>query len=86
MSLTITEGLMQSDLTDHTCMYVDGRWRASWLPDRILDRNQAITAMTIAEEVDRGRPHDVGLIVSLANELGLLGYEAVRMVNAPRSR
>lgn len=30
------------------------RWEVSWLPGRVLGRNQAISAMTIAERVGRG--------------------------------
>lgn len=85
MSLTITEGLMQSDLTDHSAVKVDGEWRVSWLPGKTLDRNQALTAMTIAEEVSRAAQvntnvANMGLIASLARELDLLCVEAVQMV------
>jgi hypothetical protein len=56
MSITITAERLTSDRTRHAATPVDpadpyGRWVVSWLPDRTLTRNQAITAMTLAEEV-----------------------------------
>jgi hypothetical protein len=92
MSLVITDGEMFSDQTRHTAQLrrFDGgsTWLVSWLPDRCLGRNQAITAMTIAEIVG-GR--GVGLsddpvwphIESFANELGLTGARAVVLASEP---
>lgn len=49
---------MTSDLTPHTAAYSQhagangqGAWIVSWLPMRLLDRNQTITALTLAEVV-----------------------------------
>lgn len=43
---------MTSDQTRHTARAADdGGWTVSWLPGRTLTRNQAVTAMTIAEAV-----------------------------------
>lgn len=54
MSTTITDVLMTSDQTRHRAVRVgqepDG-WVVSWIPDRGLTRDQAITAMTLAEVV-----------------------------------
>ena len=57
MSTRITDTEMTSDQTRHTATVVPGAvieggptaWSVSWLPGRLLLRNQAITAMTIAE-------------------------------------
>jgi hypothetical protein len=55
----ISDTEMTSDQTRHTAAVVPGAvieggptaWGVSWLPGRLLLRNQAITAMTIAEVV-----------------------------------
>lgn len=91
MNLNITDKLIESDDTDHYAEHVgNGGWCVTWLPDRVLDRNQAITAMTIAEEVSRtlqsgSSVADGGVIASLARELDLLCVDAVQMVmeNSP---
>lgn len=94
MALTITDQVMRSPDTAHTARNRgDGTWEVSWLPKRTqLDRNQALTAMTIAEEVGR-IPADAGpeaysgkfwaLIDSLADELGLTGPDAVTRASEP---
>jgi hypothetical protein len=91
----ITDSLMVSDNTRHTAARrPDGTWVLSWLPGRALDRNQAITGMTIAEAVaqiqEEGRaavidythrlwPH----IDGWAAELGLTGPDAVVRASTP---
>ena len=53
MALTINDRTMTSDRTHHTARLAPGeqhQWEVSWLPGRRLTRNQAITAMTLAEE------------------------------------
>jgi hypothetical protein len=49
------------------------RWRVSWLPERRLTRNQAITAMTLAAvHTPGGHPdHNPAAIAAVAAELGL---------------
>lgn len=51
MSTKITDTEMTSDLTRHAARAADGGWAVSWLPGRTLTRDEAITAMTIAEAV-----------------------------------
>lgn len=91
MTLTITDQVMRSPDTARN--RGDGTWEVSWLPQRTqLDRNQAVSAMTIAEEVGR-IPADAGpaaygndfwnLINSLADELGLSGAGAPARVTEP---
>jgi hypothetical protein len=56
MSIRITDTQMTSDQTRHTATAwpvpdEPTLWSVTWLPGRALTRNQAITAMTIAEMV-----------------------------------
>jgi hypothetical protein len=54
MSIRITDDQMICEETGHTAHRGDAGWRVSWLPGRTLDRNQAITAMTLGEAAGRG--------------------------------
>lgn len=64
VTMTINDTEMTSDQTRHTASVVLGvtveggptAWSVTWLPGRALTRNQAITAMTIAEAIGA---HDV---------------------------
>lgn len=84
MSIRITDEDMHSTATRHAARLAEGGWTVTWLPGRMLTRNQAITAMTIAEQTgihetcvpgpgDRIWPH----IKGWGAELGLSGPEAV---------
>jgi hypothetical protein len=90
MATIITDSLMSSDQTRHTArVNPDGAWwSVTWLPGRALTRDQAISAMTIAESVDaaldpysteRVWPH----ITGWAAELGLCDIDAVAMASLP---
>jgi hypothetical protein len=90
--IRITDTHMTSPNTPHTATATDAGWEVSWLPGRTLDRNQATTAMTIADIVG-GR--GVGLsddpiwpfLDNWAAELGLSGPDAVvRASEPPRAR
>jgi hypothetical protein len=89
MSTKITDAEMTSDATRHTATAwpVPGEptgWSVTWLPGRNLTRDQAITAMTIAEAVathvddlaDNASPWWLH-IDGWAAELGITGPEAV---------
>ncbi|HEY1324519.1 MAG TPA: hypothetical protein VGF32_29945 [Streptosporangiaceae bacterium] len=88
MTLTINDTSMTSDQTAHTARQAPGSqhlWEVSWLPGRALDRNSAITAMTLADHV--GEP-DLNerrrlwpAIESWAAELGLTGPDAINRVS-----
>jgi hypothetical protein len=77
MALTITETLITSDMTPARAEYRphaagdgSGAWVVSTRTARLLDRNQAISAMTIAEERTRPGPEqNRALIEALENEL-----------------
>jgi hypothetical protein len=83
MSLTITDTTMTSDQSAHTARHAPDRngWEVSWLPGQIVDRNTAITAMTLADtttetglhEKHRLWPH----IQGWAQELGLTAPDAI---------
>lgn len=90
MSIRIGEHTMISDQTVHYAHRSNlptnppGGWLVSWLPGRPLSRNQAITAMTLAEAVvtmqDEGALHDHWLwphVDNWARELGLTGPDAM---------
>jgi hypothetical protein len=49
--LTINDTAMTSDQTAHTARHAPERngWEVPWLPGQTLDRNTAITAMTLAD-------------------------------------
>jgi hypothetical protein len=90
MTLTITGTTMTSDHTAHTARQAPGqehRWEVSWLPGQILDRNTAITAMTLAdlaaeEDLHHGHrlwPH----IQGWAGELGLTAPDAITRATQP---
>ena len=88
MTLTITDTAMTSDQTAHTARHAPGGhgWEVSWLPGQILDRNAAITAMTLAETVGpdlheshRLWPH----VQDWAGELGLTAPDAIARISQP---
>jgi hypothetical protein len=89
MNLRISDTIMTSDQTAHTARHVPGRdgWEVSWLPGQILDRNTAITAMTVAAttgEADLHEGHRLWpFIQSWAAELGLTGPEAIARASQP---
>ena len=89
MTLTINDTTMTSDHTAHTARHSAdwNGWEVSWLPGQILDRNTAITAMTLADtaaerelhERHRLWPH----IQDWAGELGLTAPEAIAKASQP---
>ena len=88
MTLIINDATMTSDQTAHTARLAPGRqhlWEVSWLPGRALDRNSAITAMTLADltsEPGLSERHQLWpFIQGWAAELGLTGSDAVDRVS-----
>ncbi len=94
MTLTITDTLITSDTTHHTAVKSDAGWTVSWwnpdrLGDRVFDYNSAITAISLAEEVAKGRDDKSTsnfscrrwlLISEWTRELGLAGLQAVAIL------
>ena len=92
MTLTINDTTMTSDQTAHTARLAPGSqhlWEVSWLPGRALDRNSAITAMTLADltsEPDLNERHQLWpFIQGWAAELGLTGSDAINRASQPAS-
>ena len=89
MTLIITDAAMTSDQTAHTARLAPGQhlWEVSWLPGRALDRNSAITAMTLADlagEHDLNEQHHLWpFIQGWAAELGLTGTDAINRATQP---
>ena len=92
MAITILDCTMTSDRTPHTARRATDQpgWEVSWLPGRRLTRNQATTAMALAEACnpeavrsnagwDRLRPH----IQGWAAELDLPLLKALTKVANP---
>jgi hypothetical protein len=93
MTLTIYDTTMTSDQTAHTARLAPGSqhlWEVSWLPGRALDRNSAITAMTLADltgEPGLGERHQLWpFIQGWAAELGLTGSDAINRVTQSGGR
>jgi hypothetical protein len=60
VTLTILDDSMSSDLSPHTARrapYMPSLWEVSWLPGRSLGRNEAITAMVLADTTASGDIH-----------------------------
>jgi hypothetical protein len=97
VALTITGKLIRSTDTPHTATAwpvpdEPTLWTVTWLPGRNLTRNQAITAMTIAEEAGQvpadcdPEVYDDGFwsrADAWAAELGLSGPDAVVRASEP---
>ena len=89
VAVRITDTTMTSDVTAHRADLLAGRRRVSWLPGRYLTRDEATTAMTLAEALatteltssHRLWPH----IDAWAAELGLSGPDAVVRASIPFS-
>ena len=91
MTVTINDTTMTSDQTAHTARLAAGSqlWEVSWLPGRALDRNSAITAMTLADltgEHGLDERHQLWpFIQGWGAELGLTGSDAINQVSRPAS-
>ena len=74
-----------------TARYLPDRngWEVSWLPGQLLDRNTAITAMTLADTAAEHDLHDrqplLPHVESWAEELGLTAAEAIARASQPPS-
>ena len=97
-TLTITDQIMRSPFTRHTAKAwlvpdESAMWSVTWLPGRVLTRDQAEAAMSIAELVGQISPaagpeaYDDDTfwshVDSWAAELGLSGANAVVRASEP---
>ena len=89
MTVNITDTTMTSDQSPHTARHAPERdgWDVSWLPGQTLDRNTAITAMTLADtttEPGLNEGHRLWPFVqSWAEELGLTVPDAIARASQP---
>jgi hypothetical protein len=93
MALTIGDATITSDRTAHTARTETGeehRWEVSWLPGRHLDRNSAITAMTLADLIAHGDVHAGHRlwphVEGWAAELGLKAPDILAEIARPPGR
>jgi hypothetical protein len=54
----------------------DGRWQVNNWPE-LLDRNQAITALTVTELLERGYPSEHPVVAALRDEITRSGSSAL---------
>lgn len=80
MSTHITSDQMFSNGTAHTAALVGESWRVTWLPERDLTREEAVTAMQIAETVAADCPIGASIWVRVANQARSLGFTSDRSV------
>ena len=93
MTLTINDTTMTSDQTTYVARLAQASqhlWEVSWLPGQALDRNSAITAMTLTDspagERDLNEQHQLWpFIQGWAAELGLTGSEAINQATRTAS-
>lgn len=90
MTLHIGDTAMTSDQSAHTARQMPGPsrgWEVSWLPGQIVDRNTAITAMSLADIAATGdiRPGDRlwPVVESWSAEVGLTGPDAISRASQP---
>ncbi len=93
MSIHISVDRMTCDASAHAAWRVSApaapeRWRVTWLPERLLGRNQAITAMTLAEAFAPGTHHRPApaAIAAWAGELGMTPADVAAYLTGWRTR
>jgi hypothetical protein len=93
VALKILDDSMSSDRSPHTARLLpsgQSTWEVSWLPGHHLNRNQAITAMVIADTTVDSDVHPGHLswphIQGWAAELGMTGPQALDRVAGPPQR
>lgn len=90
MTLTIGDDSMSSGHSPHTARLAPGaghQWEVSWLPGRQLNRNEAITAMVLADvtgsgQSESGRPSRAH-VEGWAAELNLTTARALQRLAGP---
>lgn len=86
MSLIPTSTVVSSTATRHLAWAnaAETAWFVTYLGARLVNRDQAVTAVTLAELVDAGatspKHRDWPLLRALAAELDLTGESVVRLV------
>ena len=90
MALRIVDYKMSSNRSPHTARLAPGKqyaWEVSWLPGRHLNRNEAITAMVLADTTANGDVHPGHRawphVEGWAAELGMTGSQALDRIAGP---
>lgn len=92
MTLSIQDDSISSDNTAHTALRALGHehsWHVSWLPERFVDRNSAITAMVLADVTatdDVHARHRLWPHIEGWAELGLTAPNALAWITQPPGR
>ena len=88
LTINDDDGRMFCKDTPHEAVRCGDHWEVSWLPGRELDRNQAISAITLAWEVAVNGVHGGNwpFIATWASELGMKGSDAVAMCTGEGGR
>lgn len=85
MALHIGGAVIGADLTEQEARLTEEGWLIDWLPDRVFDRNGAISAVMIAEVCARpvlGR-RDRLLLRGWLDELGLFPEDLRALGRSP---
>lgn len=86
MTLQLTDWLITSDITPETAHDTGNGWVLSWLPGRLLTREQAVTGMVLDETLSDPDPEDYLLAMEIAAiraaDLGLELAQAVLLLHA----
>jgi hypothetical protein len=90
MALRILDDTMSSDRSPHTARLAPGEQHTcevSWLPGRRLNRNEAITAMVLADTTANGGVHERHRawphIEDWAAKIGMTGSQALARIAGP---
>jgi hypothetical protein len=90
MTLTIGDDTMSSNRSCHAARLIPGEqhvWEVSWLPGQQLERNEAVTAMVLADTTANGDVHPRHrawpYIEGWASDLGLTGSQALALTAGP---
>ncbi len=80
MTIHRTDVRISSDVTSHRATRCPGRWTVTWLGDRIVDYDLAVTAMMVADFVNEPLLSQAGPMSGLVDKLGMSIAEAVRLI------
>lgn len=83
MTIKIREHVMHSELTTHVAVLGPDGWVLSWLPQRRLTRDQATTAMVLAEALVCATDREDPVWRHVANWVEELGVTEDELPSAP---
>lgn len=89
--MKISNDVITSTITTHTATRIPRGWVVTWLGDRTVTGNQAVTAMLLAElaelldQLDGPAKQEWARVHAWAAELGLTGVDAVELILGPKA-